>query len=232
MSNKKDMKEPEMYWTKGPFQPRVIYSNPNISDSLKDEVCKILKSFIDSCHHYHIAFNTAMYGANVASEVLGNDILRRTPRIDYRADRIFRRFSNQKPNQSINTEASYGEFLQLSGAGGKFEDFYAKAFIVLVYSLWEEYFRVKIAEKIPIDKNQIKCNLMGDMRLIRHYIAHNNSVVNDKTIAAFKTIQMLHKMSNWREIKEIAVGEELPISKYQINALMVQITALHIRICN
>jgi len=107
---------------------------------------------------------------------------------------------------------------------GKFEDFHAKAFIVFMYSLWDENYRNQIAKELSIAKDKVKYDLMGDLRLIRNCIVHDNSVIDDGTMKDFKA---LHKI--W---KAITPRKFLLITKYMIGDLLEQIESIQLRIDN
>jgi hypothetical protein len=64
---------------------------------------------------------------------------------------------------------------------GGFGSQIAKAMLVLIYSEWDETYRGKHAKEINCpDSDLIKCDLMGDVRLIRHCIVHCKSVIAEK----------------------------------------------------
>ena len=70
-----------------------------------------------------------------------------------------------------------GDFLDYSARDGQFADQIAKSFIISLYSEWEELYRHKIATQVGASQKDVKCDLMGDLRLIRHCIVHNKSVI-------------------------------------------------------
>ena len=72
---------------------------------------------------------------------------------------------------------------------GEFADALAKAFLVEIYSDWDEYFRPHYAKVHNAKKNNIQCDLMGDLRRIR------NCIIDDRSILEQKDINM--KCLNW-----------------------------------
>lgn len=56
---------------------------------------------------------------------------------------------------------------------GQFIRGIAQSYIVHVYTLWEEVYRSEIASIIGIKKCEVKSDLMGDFRLLRHNILHH-----------------------------------------------------------
>ena len=58
--------------------------------------------------------------------------------------------------------------------GGEFEQIRAKALLVLIYQLWEEDARYRLARTLGIDKCRITCSLFSDVRHVRNDIIHAN----------------------------------------------------------
>jgi hypothetical protein len=54
--------------------------------------------------------------------------------------------------------------------------------IVMMYAYWEDHYREKIAHAIGLkDKNDVKIEIMGDLRILRNSIVHNGGyVISDK----------------------------------------------------
>jgi len=70
--------------------------------------------------------------------------------------------------------------VKYSEKDGEYADRIAKAMFVTLYAEWDERFRKMIATECGVAAKQIKSDLMGDVRLVRHWIVHNKSVVNKK----------------------------------------------------
>ena len=96
----------------------------------------------------------------------------------------------------------------------------AIAFVVLVYALWEENYRQKIADAIGVAKDAIACNLMGELRHVRNWIVHDNSVAphDGRTKCPMLT-----------QLWEFAPGE-LAITDKMLHPLMEQINALRVKV--
>jgi len=97
-------------------------------------------------------------------------------------------FSDKDPRFNTITAALYiselKEYLEKDGA---FADALAKSLLVAIYAEWDEYYRPKYAKAVGIRKNQVKCPLFGDLRLVRNCIVHCNSVLQAKH-TKFKTL--------------------------------------------
>ena len=110
-----------------------------------------------------------------------------------------------------------GEFLDHSAQNGQFSDQIAKSFVTAMYSEWEELYRHKIANEVGASQKSVKCNLMGDLRLIRICIVHSKSVIT----AEHEKLKELE----W----SLAPGE-LRITTDMFSGLIDQINRMQVRI--
>ena len=93
---------------------------------------------------------------------------------------------------------SLREVLEKSGSDGEFPNRLAKLTIVDIYSLWGDHYRGKIAEQLnspttdlELTKDDIRSDLMGDLRRIRNCIIHRQSVISDEP-AHFQILDARH----------------------------------------
>ena len=56
---------------------------------------------------------------------------------------------------------------------GDNEELIARAFVVSIFTEWEEVWRPRIAKDYGIQPNDVECDLLGDLRKIRNLIIHN-----------------------------------------------------------
>ncbi len=80
------------------------------------------------------------------------------------------------PNSYPLHKKSQGEVKERIKKDGK--DYYdiAALCLVLIYQYWDEYYRLKFADEHRVEKNKIKWNIMGDLRLFRQSIIHNRGI--------------------------------------------------------
>ena len=88
----------------------------------------------------------------------------------------------------------------------------------MIYQYWENYYRPKIAEEKRVLKENIKWDIMGDLKLFRESIIHHRGIA----IPKIKNCKML----KWFEEGEIInidnhqfeeIIRNIKISKYEIN---------------
>ena len=85
--------------------------------------------------------------------------------------------AKQSPGRSTIAEMTQGELLKGLEDEGLFEDHVAKSLVVVIYHLWNEYYRPRIAKAVSAEPNQVECALLGDIRRVRNLIIHKNSEV-------------------------------------------------------
>ena len=206
----------DMYWTGGPF--RMSLQNPAITspDRLRDALA-MLEDFRAACQKQYIAFHGMINGRNLAHE--------RFKKLMKSRDNTF--FvgtappdAEQRLGHSCIAALSQGELLDGLATGREFETEHAKAFIVMTFSLWEGGYRRSLAKANSVQKKQVKCVLMNDIRQVRNCIVHDKAVVSDR---------FTDKLDLLSQVWTIAPGE-LRITDSMLHSLMEQINALRVEI--
>ena len=113
-----------------------------------------------------------------------------------------------------------GELLKSLEDGGLFEDHVAKSLVVVMYHLWNEYYRPRIAKAVIAEANQVECTLMGDIRRVRNLIIHENSVLPTNFPATLAFLP---------QIRGLESGV-LRITGGMVHSLMEQVNALRLTI--
>lgn len=65
---------------------------------------------------------------------------------------------------------------------GPFSQMVAQGVVALLYGLWEDHYRAQIASELNCKKNELACDLMGDLRRIRQWIVHAKGIA-DKNVS-------------------------------------------------
>ena len=93
--------------------------------------------------------------------------------------RVF--ISEVDPNVKRATATLLAEDLvEMMKHDGEFFDAIAKSLLVFLYSKWDEYYRPLFAKDVGTDPKNVKCNLLGDLRLIRNCIIHAKSIITNE----------------------------------------------------
>ena len=128
-------------------------------------------------------------------------------------------FGSEHPDKGqFDASINIGEYLDSFQNGG-FQNLIAKSFMTAIYAEWDELYRFRIAEELGVQRNDVKSDLMGDLRLIRNYIVHNKSIVPDK-----------HK--NLKELDWSLSPGELWITGAMFRRLIDQINQIQVKICS
>ena len=207
-----------LYWSGGPFRVGISHSLGQKPDAINDAV-RHLEEFRSECQMHYMAFNGVVGGRAAALE-----LYRRRFSTENRDAKFFvgTQFPDdeQSPGSSTIAQMTQGDFLEALTAGGTFERLQANAFIVLVYALWDENYRRKVADAFGVAKGAIACDLMGEIRHVRTWIVHDNSVAPPDLRVKCPMLTRMWKF----EPGELAVTDGM------LHSLMEQINALRIEL--
>jgi hypothetical protein len=106
------------------------------------------------------------------------------------------------------------DVIEYSKADGVFSDAIAKSLLIRVYAEWEERHRALIAKEFNVPTDQVGCDLMGDLRIIRNWIVHKKSVVQGN-------VSKLAVLS-WR----LAKGTEFFVTKAMFQEFMTELNRM------
>ncbi len=108
--------------------------------------------------------------------------------------------------------------VRFSEKDGEFSDTIAKSIIVSIYSEWDELYRHKVAVEAAVGAKNVTCDLMGDLRFVRHWIIHKKSVI-DKDCTRIKILP-------WR----LSQGEQLKVSSEMFSNLIDKINVMQVAV--
>lgn len=112
---------------------------------------------------------------------------------------------NKKGAYSLH-DCSQGAFKERNKKNGKNYRIIAEACLVMIYQYWEDYYRQKIAKKSGVSKDDIKWDIMGDLKIFRNSIIHHKGIAksdikNCKILKWFKKGEVIN--INNRQFEEI-----------------------------
>jgi len=96
-----------------------------------------------------------------------------------------------KPDIIHNRIIRAEDYLLINAPGGANEQQHARAIIVFLYTAWELEYRPRLAVAKSIDLNEIKSDVMGDLRIIRHSILHTKSTLSSEDHRKLKKLGVL-----------------------------------------
>lgn len=134
----------------------------------------IMDEFIDACDEYLFCLTFSKEGIE--------DHGKKFKKIRYTQGKRLWLASDVETDQKMHARMDIKELVNRCAKNGFFTTELTKALLCMIYSLWDEIYRHKIAEASSCEPSEIFCPLMGDLRKIRHCIMHHKSIVNDNSI--------------------------------------------------
>lgn len=98
-------------------------------------------------------------------------------------DSVYHIYGVGNPNDPKNIiwhKATQKQFKERTAKGGINEKTACRNCIVLIYEFWETEYRNRIARALEVGRDKILIPIIGDLRLIRHAILHNKSLVTSE----------------------------------------------------
>ena len=156
---------------------------PTVSQEANEEIRQAIERFLDDCQTMIIWF--------AGIEGFQDSIYQRLSET-VRRDKPFT-LSNVYPSgeQRVLVQVPGDMVVDAFSRGGSFELAYTKAFVVFAYHTWEEVARPKIASALKVKANEIKSDLMGEWRHLRHWVIHTSEDNKKKVFTEAKTLARL-----------------------------------------
>ncbi|EMB9114840.1 MULTISPECIES: hypothetical protein [Klebsiella pneumoniae complex] len=187
-----------------------------------DAVLAVMEDIINTFDEYVVCFSFATKGIAKQGEELAKHSYEKGHRIWIGSDVA----TNPKMYARIDTV----ECIEKCKKDGYFSNELAKSLLSIMYSLWDEVYRHRLAKVTGLDAQYIECPLMGDLRKIRHCIIHNKSIVPDNGIR-FEALEWLlppreelvvtYKM--FLELNDGIRGDKMRIQGWRIPPLLQEL---------
>ncbi|MBL0906877.1 hypothetical protein G5645_02620 [Pectobacterium carotovorum] len=140
-------------------------------DKRKQAISAIMEEFIDACDAYLFCLSFSVVGIEDKGKELKKMRFSKGQRLWLGSD--------LETDQKMHARMDIKELVNRCGKNGLFTTELTKALLGMIYSVWDEFYRHKIAEAYGCEPDEVFCPLMGDLRKIRHCIMHHKSIVND-----------------------------------------------------
>jgi hypothetical protein len=82
------------------------------------------------------------------------------------------------PGTTIVAQLRRTEVIEKARLGGSVEYILGQQWIVFVYAAWEGEYRVRLAEVHKCNVNDLQYPIIGDIRLLRHDVAHHRGIAS------------------------------------------------------
>jgi hypothetical protein len=93
-----------------------------------------------------------------------------------------------EPNNVMLHQTTQGQFKTRNDTGGSNYRLLSHIFIVFLFELWEEEYRLRIATWLSIEKNELTLPILGDLRHLRNAVLHHRGVLTEKTHTKLEAI--------------------------------------------
>lgn len=96
-----------------------------------------------------------------------------------------------KPDIVHNRIIRASDYLAANAPGGTNEQQHARAIIVFLFTYWEDEIRPRLATASGVTPNEIRADVMGDLRILRNVILHSKSIMRSDKQTSLKTMGAL-----------------------------------------
>ncbi len=93
-----------------------------------------------------------------------------------------------KPDIVHNQIIRSDEYLEANRPGGRNEQQHSRAIIIFLFTYWEDEIRPRLARAKGVDVNDIRSDIMGDLRTLRNVILHSKGVLRVERHATLKVL--------------------------------------------
>lgn len=139
----------------------------------------LIEKFKHECQSYYACYIQMVIGMKEQKEMLE----RMNPSKD---NKMY--ISSHDPRFSPSTAViNTHELIKNLETNGFYSDQMSKALLVLIYARWDEYYREHIRIFYNIKKSEVKCDIMGALRHLRHIIVHQNSKIEEYQTNLFES---------------------------------------------
>lgn len=115
------------------------------------------------------------------------------------------------PDLVILHECTQKELKSRNMENGQNTNYVAQFSIAMIYEYWENQYRGQFADAVGIEKNNLKSDVFGDIRLIRHDILHFRGTASKKNSGKTKILKWFDE------------GEAIFITKSMFEVIVVEI---------
>jgi hypothetical protein len=117
-----------------------------------------------------------------------------------------------KPDVIHNRIIRAQDYLAVNAPGGSNEQQHARAIVVFLFTYWEDEIRPRLAKARDVPIHDIRCDTMGDLRILRNVVLHSKSIMRADKHAEMKKLGAL-----------FAVDEPLALSYESMQKIFVAV---------
>lgn len=151
---------------------------------MKESVEQVIRQYIDFVNNQVGVYMDALAGFAghyTRIELKVQRILRKAnSRRDDKGHQVLVYASYEDPSQQIsihNRIIRARDYLSANSPGGSNEQQHSQAVLVFLFTYWEDEIRPRLAKLKNIELQEIRSNIMGDLRILRNVILHSKGII-------------------------------------------------------
>jgi hypothetical protein len=96
------------------------------------------------------------------------------------------------------------DYLSANSVDGTNTQQHCRAILVFLFTFWEDEIRPRLAKSMGVKANELRSDIMGDLRIVRNAILHSKAVIHrDK----HKSLTLLHDMFTADQPLHVSYGD-------------------------
>jgi hypothetical protein len=115
-----------------------------------------------------------------------------------------------EPGAVVQHQVSQGQLKHRNRKNGENALFLGAMSVVSIYQFWEDRFRTEVAAELGIPRHDLKHDILGDLRLIRHAIVHHGSIAKNE-------------IENCALLRWFKEGDEITIDEDRMHELITRL---------
>lgn len=80
------------------------------------------------------------------------------------------------------------DYIAANSKGGSNEQQHSQAVLIFLFTFWEEEIRPRIAASRSVEKQEIRSDIMGDLRILRNVILHSKGIMRSEKLKELKKL--------------------------------------------
>lgn len=198
-------------WNSGTVLIQCVGFHPS-SRSVGEDIGRVLWRFVTECQLLYVLYMSVLRSRGSIRRELSKNQGRDTPLVFADRDEV-------GTVRSVWAQVPLGKVLDAFSQGGEYESIYAKAFVLFVFQLWEDFTRPEIARLLGVEHKTVSSDLMGEWRYLRNWLTHPS----EKALRAyFDNADLLAQIPDQPQPGTAVVSSKM------VNPMMGYLNSLHI----
>ena len=129
-------------------------------------------------------------------------------------------YSHGSPSDSeklVYHQGTQRDFKTRNSQGGSNEVFIGNMTLISIFEYWEETCRPRLAAILDVHKDQVECDIFGDLRIIRNSILHHSGIALDD-------------VNRCKVLKWFKAGDKIMVDRPRLRDLVTRLEGLEIRV--